>query len=178
MKEHSFPGPDPHPDPVADRHDRRHPVPLPFTAQWAYELAFPCDPRGPGVARVTVRAVLDAHGLGELAEQAVLLTCELATNSVRHAKGPAGVRLDWLYPVLRGSVWDPAPELSARCRPVPVPVPDLEADGGRGLFLLDALADRWGGCAVGEGAFGSGGKSLWFELILPGHEPPPAALAA
>jgi anti-sigma regulatory factor (Ser/Thr protein kinase) len=50
-------------------------------------------PPGPGVARVTLRAVLDAHGLAPLVDRAELLASELATNSVRHTKGPASVLL-------------------------------------------------------------------------------------
>ncbi|MER6090294.1 ATP-binding protein [Streptomyces bluensis] len=155
-----------------------HPPPLPFTSPWHYELHFPCDPRGPGIARLTLRAVLDAHGLAQLIDRAELLASELATNSVRHAKGPASVRLQWLHPVLRVSVWDPSPDLP----PMPGVRPTdarPHADGGRGLFILDAVADRWGGCAIGKGAYGPGGKTIWFELRLPVPPPPPAsALAA
>jgi anti-sigma regulatory factor (Ser/Thr protein kinase) len=155
-----------------------HPPPLPFTAPWHCELHFPCDPRGPGIARVTLRAVLDTHGLAQLADRAELLASELATNSVRHTKGPASVRLQWLHPVLRVSVWDMSPDLPPM--PGAPPRPNApHAEGGRGLLILDAVADRWGGCAVGEGAYGPGGKTIWFELNLPVPPSPTApALAA
>jgi anti-sigma regulatory factor (Ser/Thr protein kinase) len=39
----------------------------------------------------------------------------------------------------------------------PVPAP-LDAEGGRGLVLVEALADRWGVERRAEG------KCLWFEL--------------
>ncbi|MFJ5533630.1 ATP-binding protein [Streptomyces sp. NPDC093261] len=155
-----------------------HPPPLAFTAPWHYELHFPRDPRGPGVARVTLRAVLGAHGLDELIDRAELLACELATNSVRHTKGSASVRLQWLHPVLRVSVCDSCPDLPlvAGARPAPV---GPHADGGRGLLILDALADRWGGRATHEGPWsGEGGKTIWFELRLNPPEPEPPALAA
>ncbi|MET9850743.1 ATP-binding protein [Streptomyces ossamyceticus] len=151
-----------------------HPPPLPFTAPWHYELHFPCDPRGPGIARVTLRAVLGAHGLAELTDRAELLACELATNSVRHTRGPASVRLQWLHPVLRVSVWDMGPDLPPELpggAPRPLTGPATDAEGGRGLLILDAVADRWGGCAIGGEPHGPGGKTLWFELTLP--EPPP-----
>ncbi|MFF1378064.1 hypothetical protein [Streptomyces sp. NPDC058308] len=35
------------------------------------------------------------------------------------------------------------------------------------MVILDAVADRWGGCAIGEGSYGPGGKTMWFELALP-----------
>ncbi|MET8948758.1 ATP-binding protein [Streptomyces sp. NPDC004542] len=161
-----------------------HPPPIPFAAPWHYELRFPCDPRGPGIARVTLRAVLDAHGLAELADRAELLACELTTNSVRHTKGPASVRLQWLYPVLRVSVWDMSPDLPPTLPGFAdraVTGPEADAEGGRGLLILDAVADRWGGCAIGGEPHGPGGKSLWFELTLPGPPPddrPASALVA
>ncbi|WP_342669548.1 ATP-binding protein [Streptomyces yerevanensis] len=150
-----------------------HPPPLPFAAPWQYELHFPCDPRGPGIARLTLRAVLSAHGLAELADRAELLASELTTNSVRHTKGPASVRLQWLCPVLRVTVWDMSPDLPP---PAPPVAPPPHADGGRGMLILEAVADRWGGCAIGEGPYGPGGKTVWFELSLP--EGPPSTLAA
>ncbi len=158
-----------------------HPPPLPFTAPWYYELHFPSDPRGPGIARLTLRAVLTAHGLTELNDRAELLTSELATNSVRHTKGPASVRLQWLHPVLRVSVWDMSPDLPALPEPLGVQLGSPAAEGGRGLLILGAIADRWGGCAIGEEPMGPGGKTLWFELTLPTPTPdgdPASALAA
>jgi anti-sigma regulatory factor (Ser/Thr protein kinase) len=142
--------------------------PIPFAAPWQYELSFPCDPRGPRVARATLRAVLAAHGLGELAYRAELLASELTTNSVRHTKGPASVRLHWMHPVLRVSVWDMSPDLPG---PRHLRQPRQDAESGRGLVILDLVADRWGGCAIGEGPYAPGGKSIWFELAL-GANPP------
>ncbi|MER7101061.1 hypothetical protein ABT383_15485 [Streptomyces humidus] len=60
--------------------------------------------------------------------------------------------------------------------PSPRPVADTCAVGGRGLLILDLLADRWGGCGTGEGPYGPAGKTIWFELALPPGPPP--ALAA
>jgi anti-sigma regulatory factor (Ser/Thr protein kinase) len=154
---------------------RPHPAPIPFTEPWHYELRIPCDPRAPRIARGTLRAVLRAHELDELSERAELLTSELATNSVRHTKGPAAVRLQWLHPKLRVSVWDPSPDLPTRCGQAR-PGGPVDADGGRGLLLLDVFADRWGGCSIGEGPWGPGGKTIWFELAL--RQPASPALAA
>ncbi|MGW3564008.1 ATP-binding protein [Streptomyces sp. NPDC000941] len=147
-----------------------HPPPLLFTEPWEYELRFPRDPRGPGIVRATLRAVLTAHGLRELVELASLLTSELATNSVRYSDDCASVRLLWTHPVLRVSVTDTNPELPEPFKPC------AELDNGRGLFILDVLADRWGGCAIGEEPFGLGGKTVWFELAW--GETPPTPMAA
>jgi anti-sigma regulatory factor (Ser/Thr protein kinase) len=155
------------------------PSPIPFTEPWEYELHFPRDPRGPAVARTTLKAVLGAHGLGELGERAELLASELTTNAVRYSLGPATVRLRWTDPVLRVSVTDTCPLV-----PVPLGSAGPDCERGRGLLILDLLADDWGGCRLGESVFGIGGKSVWFELVLgEGDRPPgggagPAALAA
>jgi hypothetical protein len=56
-----------------------------------------------------------------------------------------------------------------------------DAFTGRGLLILDVLADRWGGCGTGEGPYGPAGKTVWFELALPPGPPdggPASALAA
>lgn len=161
--------PDPNSPPNLDAYPQPHPVPIPFAEPWQYELSFPCDPRGPRIARTTLRAVLAAHGLTELAYRAELLASELTTNSVRHTKGPATVRPHWLFPVLRVSVWDMSPDLP---EPRHLRQASRDADCGRGLVILDLVADRWGGCAIGEGPYGPGGKTIWFELTLNAGPPP------
>jgi anti-sigma regulatory factor (Ser/Thr protein kinase) len=158
-----------------------YPDPIPYSDPWHYELQFPRDPRGPRIARVTLRAVLASHGLDQLTERAELLTSELTTNAVCHTSGPASVHLGWQQPSLRVSVWDTSPELptgTATGGPRPLPSPD--GIGGRGLLLLDVFADSWGGCAIGDGPWGAAGKTIWFELRLKDGPPPttPALAAA
>ncbi|SFD15864.1 ATP-binding protein [Streptomyces aidingensis] len=133
------------------------------TEPWQYELLLPSDLRGPRVARSTVRAVLLHHGLEQLSYRAALLTTELVTNSVRYTEGPASVRVTWRSPELRVSVWDTSPDLPPGCGG-PRPLPSADSETGRGLLLLDVYADRWGGCALGSTPWGSGGKTIWFEL--------------
>ncbi|NBM21125.1 ATP-binding protein, partial [Streptomyces sp. GC420] len=129
---HAQPNTEPHPHP--------NPHPIPFADPWEYELRFPGDPRGPAIVRATLKAVLAAHGLHDLADRGELLVSELATNAVRHARGYAAVHLRWTRPVLRVSVTDASPELPSR--PAAAGCPD--AEGGRGLLILDLLADDWG----------------------------------
>lgn len=133
--------------------DQRLPEP---PSEWEYTLHVPHDPLAPSIARATVRLVLDRHGLPELVDIAVLLTSELLSNSCRCAPGPASVRLRWADKRLRGSVWDTGPHLP---RPEACPGPD--ADGGRGLALVDLCADAWGSFALGVAL----GKVVWFELL-------------
>lgn len=134
---------------------------------WAYTLQLPHDPRAARIARVTLRAVLAGHSMSRLVDIAELLASELVTNAYRHSTGPAGLRLRGLGGGrLRMSVWDANPHIPppfdtspGRLRPVPV-----EADGGRGLFLVCQYADAWGGYPLGDDLFGRGGKLLWCEL--------------
>ncbi|GAA1886297.1 hypothetical protein GCM10009753_13480 [Streptantibioticus ferralitis] len=134
----------------------------PASDTWEYCLHIPPDPRAPGIARDTLRSVLTRHGLPELIDKAVLLTSELTTNAFRYAEGCVSVRLDWRHPVLRVSVCDTNPEL-----PTPFAAsPEEDMIGGRGLLILDLLADRWGGYAIDKEPFGVGGKLIWFELTI------------
>ncbi|WP_421107801.1 ATP-binding protein [Streptomyces sp. NEAU-S77] len=161
------PGPEPEPEHGGER-SAPQPAPILFAEPWEYELHFPRDPRGPAIARIAIKAVLTAHGLGELNDRAELLASELTTNAVRYATGSAAVRPCWTKPVLRVSVTDTCPGL-----PVPLHPPGPGAEHGRGLLILDLLADAWGGCRLGESPFGAGGKSIWFELVLEDGAPPP-----
>ncbi|MBA4861296.1 ATP-binding protein [Streptomyces sp. PSKA54] len=136
---------------------------------WSYALHLPHDPRTPRIARMTLRAVLPAYGMGELLDIAELLTSELVTNAYRHTDGPAALRLRATAPRgVRVSVWDTSPHIPAPFdRPSGRSSPQrpvlLEADGGRGLGLVQQWADNWGGLPLGD-FFGQGGKLLWFEL--------------
>lgn len=128
---------------------------------WTYSLQVPHDPRGPRIARCTLRAVLSEHGLGELSHTAELLTSELTTNAFQHSDGPAFVRLSWAKERLRVSVSDNNPELPP---PLGVMTTAADADHGRGLLLVERFADDWGGYALGLEEFGTRGKLVWFEI--------------
>ncbi|MFE0046472.1 ATP-binding protein [Streptomyces albireticuli] len=167
-------------NPLLEQTPRSHPprfapAPIPFADPWQYDLTVPRDPRGPGIVRVTLRAILAAHGLGELADRAVLLTSELATNSVRYTKGPATVCLRWTHPVLRVGVSDVSPKFPVYAL---FPMPAADAHRGRGLRILDRVADAWGGCLLGDLLLAPTGKTIWFELSLDGAPPgAPTAMA-
>ncbi|MFJ8820441.1 ATP-binding protein [Streptomyces sp. NPDC102467] len=126
------------------------------------EWAFPADPTAVRRARAAVRGQLADWDLEELGDVTTLLVSELVTNSLRHASGPIGVRL--CRP--RGSdgallveVSDPLPD-PPRARAA---APDDE--GGRGLQLVAGVSRSWG---TRPGDARTGGKTVWFELALPG----------
>lgn len=142
-------------------------VALPDT--WSYALRLPHDPRAARVARMTVRAALNGHGLPELLDVTELLTSELVTNAYRHTKGPASLRLTALGDErLRVGVWDSSPHVPAPFDKSPgdrVPPAPADAEGGRGLLLVREYASSWGGWPLGDRLLGRGaGKLLWFEV--------------
>ncbi|MFR9797934.1 ATP-binding protein [Streptomyces sp. MS06] len=118
------------------------------------------DPAEVGRARRWARSRLAGSGIaadGPLAETLVLLVSELVTNAVVHTGCPAVLRLS-----LPGAADGPEVlrlEVVDRSGRAPVPrCVDGEATGGRGLALVDGLADRWGWSPEGAG------KSIWCEL--------------
>lgn len=103
--------------------------------------------------RRIVRAGLRHWGQPDLAASAELLLTELLTNALRHGEGPAvGVRLFLVPTHLVIEVNDGSPKL-------PVPrTAALDDEDGRGLLLVEAIADAWG--------VSSDGTTTWCSLPL------------
>ncbi|MER6994401.1 ATP-binding protein [Streptomyces sp. NPDC000410] len=114
-------------------------------------------PRCVGRARKELRKTLEGWGLGTLEDAALVVLSELLTNAVRHACVPKGRQIETRYVRVPGGlrieVHDAAEE-----RPL-MAVPGMDASGGWGLPLVDALADRW---AVADRV--GPGKMVWAEL--------------
>ncbi|MFI6447090.1 ATP-binding protein [Kitasatospora sp. NPDC050543] len=108
-----------------------------------------------GAVRQRLRSALSRWGVPELADTAELLTSELVTNALLHTR--QGAVLDAVLTAdlrLRIEVQDGTAGLPVRRRE-----PDTEyATSGRGLLLVEALADDWGVQLRGDG------KVTWFEL--------------
>ncbi|THA37450.1 MULTISPECIES: ATP-binding protein [Streptomyces] len=130
------------------------------------EWAFPAEPGVVRTARHAVRGTLGSWGLDSVGDVTVLLVSELVTNSLRYASGPIGVRLVRRNPA-SGSVTGGAALLVEVSDPLPDPprerVAKPDDEGGRGLHLVAASAQRWGT------RHGKSGKTVWFELALPGE---------
>jgi anti-sigma regulatory factor (Ser/Thr protein kinase) len=115
-------------------------------------LALPALRVSVAAARRTVTALCAPAGLDELCDVAALLTSEVVTNAVLHGDGTVVVRAHTDRGMLRVEVQDEGsgtPVLQEVAR---------DAEGGRGLALVAALADRWGVESVSDG------KYVWFEL--------------
>ncbi len=125
--------------------------------------------------------LLASWELTELCDDAVLCLSEALTNAVLHAS-PAGPVTITIYrdprtlrieiaDADRATITHAAPGYPAG--PDALPPEVLLAENGRGLRVIDALADRWGVDAE------EAGKRVWFELdVTPlaarpsGPEPP------
>ncbi|GAA2935293.1 ATP-binding protein [Streptomyces argenteolus] len=133
------------------------------------EWSFPAVPGSVRSARHAVRDALHFWGLdAAVGDVAVLLVSELVTNSLCYASGPIGVRLVRQCP--GGAGTDAGPAGQGLLVEISDPLPDPptartagpEDEGGRGLQLVACSARRWGTRR------GKGGKTVWFELALPG----------
>ncbi|EGG47707.1 hypothetical protein GCM10018782_42430 [Streptomyces griseoaurantiacus] len=122
------------------------------------EVPLPSLPESAATARRLAQVVLLRHwGLTpKLTEDAVLLVSELVGNAVRHTGARVfGLRMHRRRGRIRVEVRDPS-----RGLPCLMPVQDLDVSG-RGLFLVDTLADRWGVDLLPLG------KTTWFEMRAP-----------
>ncbi|GAA2600348.1 ATP-binding protein [Streptomyces tubercidicus] len=118
------------------------------------------DPAEVGRARRWARSRLAGSGIGvdePLAETLILLISELVTNAVVHTGAAAELRIFFsgsgaVVGTVRVEVVD------ACARPPRQRHADGDDTNGRGLELVDGLADRWGWQQEGAG------KRIWCEV--------------
>ncbi|MFP3986596.1 SpoIIE family protein phosphatase [Streptomyces sp. E11-3] len=121
----------------------------------------PNDPDGLSDARHMVRAAVRAWGARERADEIELIADELITNALLHTEGAAVVTLRVLTGAarrLRVEVEDTSSALPRRREAGESGV------SGRGLLLVDRLADVWGVESRGTG------KCVWCEFTVPDRE--------
>jgi serine phosphatase RsbU (regulator of sigma subunit)/PAS domain-containing protein/anti-sigma regulatory factor (Ser/Thr protein kinase) len=114
----------------------------------------PPDPAAVAGMRDAVSRRLEAWGLSELAFTMELILSELITNAIRYGSGPIHVRLirdrTLICEVADGSSTSPHLRYAA-----------TTDEGGRGLFLVSQMAERWGTRYTPQG------KVIWAEQALP-----------
>jgi anti-sigma regulatory factor (Ser/Thr protein kinase) len=111
---------------------------VPVTQSLSVRVDLPAEPASVGQARRFVRGVLGDWGLEELVDTVMLLTSELATNSVLHARTGFAVVVSRSARDLRVDVLDGSSVTPRTRRPSPT------AATGRGVGMVAALADHWG----------------------------------
>jgi PAS domain S-box-containing protein len=114
-------------------------------------------PQAPARARRAIEALAGSLEPSKV-EEVKLLATELVTNSCRHATAvdhPIRLELTLDEAMVRVAVID-----SGAGFEIPEAVPGPGDEDGRGLFIVDALADRWG---IDD----AGGTRVWAELELP-----------
>ncbi|AKZ55452.1 Regulatory protein [Streptomyces ambofaciens ATCC 23877] len=130
-----------------------------------YRMSFTAGAHSARHARRIVRSFLAEWGLAGVTDAVELGVTELLANVVRHVpdRRCTLLLLRQTGGVVRVEVADGSPR-----QPVlAVPVRD-DSECGRGLVLLDAVADKWG---VGPGP--EGGKTVWFECADRAGTPAP-----
>jgi anti-sigma regulatory factor (Ser/Thr protein kinase) len=119
-------------------------------AQWQV----PTDPAAVSEVRASVTRRLADWGLEELAFTTELILSELVTNAIRYGRGPIEVRLlrdrTLICEVSDSSTTSPHLRYAASTD-----------EGGRGLFLVAQIAERWGT------RYTPHGKVIWAEQPLP-----------
>jgi anti-sigma regulatory factor (Ser/Thr protein kinase) len=122
------------------------------------DVELPAEASSAAAARAAVRSLLLSGGAGagdaQALDRALLLTSEVVTNAILHARTPlrltaaldAGQIIVRVYDGLR---------LLPRRRTY-----RADAGTGRGMHLVEALADHWG---VDET---SAGKCVWFSIAV------------
>lgn len=120
------------------------------------EFNLAANPSSCGEARTEVLRVLDGAP-DNIRDTAALLTSELVANALLHAASPLTLRVIRDGPLVRVEVGD------AGTMPPAVKPYGPDSRTGRGLKMLDALAEQWGWQPSEPG------KTVWFELSEDGR---------
>ncbi|WP_175410909.1 ATP-binding protein [Streptomyces sp. TRM64462] len=119
-------------------------------------------PSSVGRARRALRTALAGWNAEAVEDEAVLVLSELLTNAVQHAQAPGRPLATRFTRLPDGGVRIEVHDASeAHPKPTTPQPPDAEA--GRGLHLVTALAASWGVTRQ------EGGKTTWAELKSGAH---------
>ena len=115
-------------------------------------IELPGVPAAAGVARAFVRRCLSDLENASALEGIALCVSEMVTNALDHAAPPYGIRVARSSSQLRIEVADASAQL-------PVLLPQsIAANRGRGIFLVQCTATRWGVEPT------TAGKTVWAEF--------------
>ncbi|TVZ97920.1 ATP-binding protein [Streptomyces sp. BK340] len=129
-----------------------------------FEMRFSSTPRGARLARRLAGQRLDAWGIPydcDAHHALTLIVAELAANAVRHGRVPGR---DFHLSLARDARAVRIEVTDTRTEGVPVVATPTDLhDTGRGLLLVEHLADRWDW----HPRQGGPGKTVWAEYVLP-----------
>ena len=117
---------------------------------WSHSVSLPAEPTSVARARDFVCAHLVTHSLRYLVNDVRLVTSELATNAIEHAKTPFDVSLERSGHSVRLTVRDGSPS------PPELVIASSTALAGRGMLIVQQLSREWGVDTTSTGA-----KSVW-----------------
>lgn len=143
--------------------DQAAPDTVPGTATIVCQILLSVAPEAARAARQFTTTTLREWQLDELIEEAVLIASELVTNAIRHGRCCAvggsgdGVELTWQRQAARVicMVTDRSP------RPPLLGTADYDAESGRGLQVVQALAATWGWMMLSATS-----KAVWAALTI------------
>lgn len=110
--------------------------------------------------KVLELALVDWRVCGDPADDAHVVLGELVTNALMHSMDVFTLALNLYEDRILIEVWDCVDAVPE------VRMPDGQAIDGRGMFLVDVLANRWGVRSEGQG-----GKTVWATISLGRLEP-------
>ncbi|THA83037.1 PAS domain S-box protein [Streptomyces sp. A0592] len=136
---------------------RRRPAPAPPGGGRLQQHVAPGDPEALVAARHMIGAAVRAWGARERADEIELVADELIVNALMHTDGPAIVTLR----ILAGHEHRLRVEVADRSSALPRRREAGDSGvSGRGLMLVDRLADVWGVEPRGSG------KCVWCEFVV------------
>ena len=116
------------------------------------ETQLPSSLNSPQLARAFLRSTLETWKLDGFGEVTKLLATELVANVVTHVGAPMTLRVQRGPSTMRVEIEDPSTEVPIVRHPNPA------EEHGRGVLLIDELADAWGVEPRADG------KTVWFEI--------------
>ncbi len=120
-----------------------------------FRMRLSAVPSAPAQARRLVDGACQAWGLATVSDIAQLVVTELVTNAVRHAGTEIDLRVARHQRRLQVSVRD-----RSSLPPRRGSAASLEAEGGRGLLVVEALSTAWGSVPTSDG------KVVWASLSV------------
>jgi serine/threonine-protein kinase RsbW len=119
------------------------------------------EPASVALVRSRLAADLRAHQLADDSiEDAVLVTSELVTNAIRHTPDDGPIEINWRVDksALTLRVMDSSAVHPERRTAAPI------SPGGRGLAIVEALAESWGVDSRPSG------KQVWARIPIHTHD--------